>query len=738
MKPNVVRAPENEMLIQKELEKQGDKELEPVTGPRPDTSLSLDHRVVPNTTDEARTMELRPVPKVEEPWPQFLWETIRNRKDKSATLQSTPILEIFLNNEFYPGDIQSLYGDTRTDISMDSKPQSLKTMPSFIDKDQNLDESDQEDIPKEVEAAGPSEYERSDEEDTSTPLEKKNQKPRSREQVLMDEAMARVEARRKELADARAAKAVKTAKPTTMEEARKLRMEKAKALQKERKRLEAEEKAQEEAKVAQAAQTQEKEIKEALSRKAEEPILEPSQGGPKRCLQQEEEEMEHIQEPSQGSPKRPRQQVEEEMEHIQADPIPSSPMNIPRAPPSSPITQFPPASTPRTPPSPSNLDPPRSPPAPFSPQQQQPSIEPAEVPPSIQEETDQSMDKTEEEKKKTDSDKPKPAEIDLQIPLMQLEEPTHEEAFEEVKNFDYTKIILTLSRQFKCQQVVAKETDFQKERADRAYEEITILRTALELTAQHEAKVKQLELELAQGKANLELQRQQGEVLIKGKEAVRSLASTSQIHQAETHLHIQLPLMHEMPEFSDEENKIEDEGDMSQATQQVLPTIDEETPFHKGDAMSTQEVLDHESDFVAQKPSNDMNKGSENMLPTIRETQIHDGNTRNSEEKMVKVENQSDVQTSPKPLDDMIIKNTYNMPLRDEKVKGSEKKDEANEEHQGALATTEVQDKVDKGTVKATRNANKAQSIQGREGLKVVRETKVQLKFIIMDQMCHK
>ncbi|MCO5566812.1 hypothetical protein L7F22_020493 [Adiantum nelumboides] len=121
---------------------------------------------------------------------------------------------------------------------------------------------------------------------------------------------------------------------------------------------------------------------------------------------------------------------------------------------------------------------------------------------------------------------------------------------------------------------------------------------------------------------------------------------------------------------------------MSQATQQVLPTIDEETPFHKGDAMSTQEVVEHESDFVAQKPSNDMNKGSENMLPTLMETKIQEGNTRNSEEKMVVVENQSDVQTSPKPSDDMIIKDTYSMPLRDEEVEGSEKKDEANEEHQ--------------------------------------------------------
>ncbi|MCO5603060.1 hypothetical protein L7F22_057204 [Adiantum nelumboides] len=145
-----------------------------------------------------------------------------------------------------------------------------------------------------------------------------------------------------------------------------------------------------------------------------------------------------------------------------------------------------------------------------------------------------------------------------------------------------------------------------------------------------------------------------------------------------------------------------------------VATTRKQTPFHKDDAMSTQEVVEHESDFVAQKPSNDMNKGSDNMLPTIGETQIHEGNTRNSEEKMVVVENQSDVQTSPKPSDDMIIKDTYNMPLRDEEVEGSEKKDEANEEHQGALATMKVQDKVDKGTGKATRNANKAQSIKGR------------------------
>ncbi|MCO5577550.1 hypothetical protein L7F22_031381 [Adiantum nelumboides] len=134
MEPNVIRALEQEVLIQKEIEKQWVKEPKPVTRPKPDTNLSLEHRVVPNTTDEAMTMEVMPVPEVEEPWPQSLWETIKNRKDKSATLQSAPIPEVVLNNEFYPGDIQSLYGDAGTEVSMDSKPPSLKTFQSLIGK----------------------------------------------------------------------------------------------------------------------------------------------------------------------------------------------------------------------------------------------------------------------------------------------------------------------------------------------------------------------------------------------------------------------------------------------------------------------------------------------------------------------------------------------------------------------------------------------------------------------------
>ncbi|MCO5584691.1 hypothetical protein L7F22_038623 [Adiantum nelumboides] len=216
-----------------------------------------------------------------------------------------------------------------------------------IDKEQDSQESAQEEVPKESEASVPSEYE-SDEEDTSVPLERKIQKPRSREQVLMDEAMARVEARRKEHEEARAAKAVGKTRPMTMEEARKIRLEKSKALQKERRRIEAEQKAQEEAEAAKAAQTQETDVVdlsgtiEYLKRKGKELVLEPTQ----------------------GSPKRPRQEEEEEIEDIQADPIPPSPINIPSAPPSSPITPFPLASTPQTPPSPLSLETPISPPAP--------------------------------------------------------------------------------------------------------------------------------------------------------------------------------------------------------------------------------------------------------------------------------------------------------------------------------------------------------------------------------------
>ena len=94
---------------------------------------------------------------------------------------------------------------------------------------------------------------------------------------------------------------------------------------------------------------------------------------------------------------------------------------------------------------------------------------------------------------------------------------------------------------------------------------------------------------------------------------------------------------------------------MAQVEQKLLPTtLIQETQFHTDDAMPTQEVVEHESDLVAQtsqKPSNDMTKVSENMLPTIGETQIYESSTRNSEhEKIVMIDHQSDLvvlQTSP-------------------------------------------------------------------------------------------
>ncbi|MCO5574727.1 hypothetical protein L7F22_028517 [Adiantum nelumboides] len=302
------------------------------------------------------------------------------------------------------------------------------------------------DVPKEVKTTVPSEYE-SDEEDTTVSLERKSQKPRSTEQILLDEAMARVEARRKELADARAAKASEKTRPMIMEEAKKSAEQRA-------------------------AQLAWEKIKEALSRKAEEPVLKPTQ-----C-----------------SLKRPRQEEEEEIEDIQANPIPPSPINIPLAPPSSPITPFSPASTPQTPLSPLPLETPLSPLAPISPQQQHLFAETSETPTPLTEETHQPMetqtspekelaqhmDKIDEEKQ-LEREQHQPAKVDVPILMVQDEEPTSQEAILEVRSFDYTRLIQTLSRQFQCQQVVAKETEIQKTRANQAQEENANLRTALEL-----------------------------------------------------------------------------------------------------------------------------------------------------------------------------------------------------------------------------------------------------------------
>ncbi|MCO5572386.1 hypothetical protein L7F22_026139 [Adiantum nelumboides] len=93
---------------------------------------------------------------------------------------------------------------------------------------------------------GPLEYKKSDEEDTSTPLDKKSKKPRSEQQMLLAAAQARVEERKKMLDEARAPKvAAKLSKPKTMEEDRLAWIEMEKALQEKRRRIESKKKAQE-------------------------------------------------------------------------------------------------------------------------------------------------------------------------------------------------------------------------------------------------------------------------------------------------------------------------------------------------------------------------------------------------------------------------------------------------------------------------------------------------------------
>ncbi|MCO5593285.1 hypothetical protein L7F22_047293 [Adiantum nelumboides] len=71
-----------------------------------------------------------------------------------------------------------------------SKKSSSEEERTETDKEQDSPESAQEEVPKEVGTSVPSVYE-SDEEDTSVPLERKSQRPRSQEQLLLDEAMAR-------------------------------------------------------------------------------------------------------------------------------------------------------------------------------------------------------------------------------------------------------------------------------------------------------------------------------------------------------------------------------------------------------------------------------------------------------------------------------------------------------------------------------------------------------------------
>ncbi|MCO5591350.1 hypothetical protein L7F22_045332 [Adiantum nelumboides] len=188
---------------------------------------------------------------------------------------------------------QSSSDDEKTDIDKEESPKQL---------DEESQKSSQEKMP--------SEFEKSDKEDTSTPLKRKgtgkSKVPRTKMQITYAQAQARFEERKRNLATVRAAKAATSTRPVpqTMEQARQPRIEAARKLQQERQSVAAEQKAQE------------------------------SRDGESKKQQQEDEE---------------------NIENIQTDPTPPSPKA------SAPLAS-PPSS--RSPP------PPVSPSAPSSPQQQ--------------------------------------------------------------------------------------------------------------------------------------------------------------------------------------------------------------------------------------------------------------------------------------------------------------------------------------------------------------------------------
>ncbi|MCO5612812.1 hypothetical protein L7F22_067083 [Adiantum nelumboides] len=387
---------------------------------------------------------------------------------------------------------------SKSSKSTRSKKSSSEEEQTETDKEHDSQETTHEDVPKEIEASIPLEYE-SDKEYTSVPLERKTEQ-KAQEEAEVAKAAQTQETEVVDLSG-------------TLEYLKKLEREKHTAEQR-------------------AAQLAREKIKEALSRKVEEPVLEPTQ----------------------GSPKRPRQEEEEEIEDIQADPIPPSPINIPPAPPSSPITPFPPASTPQTPPSPSPLDIPKSPPAPTSPQQQHLSAEPSDTPASLieetpqpmetqesqQKETAQQMEKT-EETRQTDGEEHQPTEVDVPILMVQEEEPTSQEAILEVKtllqNQEPAASAPSTSDTAALNTLAALQEELQTEKLQRQL----LVFGFMSQMAQHEAKVKQLEEELTKAKVELE--------------AMGSLASTSHIHQAETHVPIQPSQLPEMPEFQGTEEE---------------------------------------------------------------------------------------------------------------------------------------------------------------------------------------
>ncbi|MCO5578698.1 hypothetical protein L7F22_032543 [Adiantum nelumboides] len=125
-----------EMSTQRNIELKSQKSVQAKTAAQETNNLEiqLDDQIMAKTTDDARSRSqfLAPIPEIDEPWTNELWEAIRSAKDGSATFQSAPITEVNMGHEVYQVDIQFLNGDAGTEVSIESKPESLKTLPSYI------------------------------------------------------------------------------------------------------------------------------------------------------------------------------------------------------------------------------------------------------------------------------------------------------------------------------------------------------------------------------------------------------------------------------------------------------------------------------------------------------------------------------------------------------------------------------------------------------------------------------
>ncbi|MCO5566310.1 hypothetical protein L7F22_019987 [Adiantum nelumboides] len=92
----------------------------------------IDENIVPNTTDES-VRDFPPyVPIVEEHWPEELWKAVRNAQHREDDVRSAPFPEIALDRPPMDVDLQSFYGEAGSEASGDSRPETIRALPSFI------------------------------------------------------------------------------------------------------------------------------------------------------------------------------------------------------------------------------------------------------------------------------------------------------------------------------------------------------------------------------------------------------------------------------------------------------------------------------------------------------------------------------------------------------------------------------------------------------------------------------